>query len=110
MRKSWVFVIAFVSLCCLVGTSWAGTVSVSGTHSADQIKQTCDKVDGTFTETGGSYGCSKVCGGGTTLCSVDCKDGKCTGTCPKCGERRLPTLSGDTAVADTLNNSIQRSK
>jgi hypothetical protein len=52
MRTSWVFVIAFVSICCLVGASWAGTVNISGTHSADEIKQTCETEGGGFTETG----------------------------------------------------------
>jgi hypothetical protein len=65
---------------------------ISGTHSANEIRKTCDRVDGVFTETGGSYSCSRDCGG--ELCSVECKSGKCTGNCPKCGqrERRLPVL------------------
>jgi len=109
MRKSWVLVIGFVSLCCLVNASWAGQVSISGTHSADEIKQTCDRVDGSFTETGNSYACTTTCGNNET-CNVECKSGKCTGTCPKCGERSLPTLSSDNAVAHTLNNSKQYSR
>jgi hypothetical protein len=71
MRKSWVFVIALVTIGLLAGTSWAGRVSISGTHSANEIRKTCDRVDGVFTETGGSYSCSRDCGG--ELCSVECK-------------------------------------
>jgi hypothetical protein len=108
MRKSWVFVIALVTIGFLAGTSWAGQVSISGTHSANEIRKTCDRVDGVFTETGGSYSCSRDCGG--ELCSVECKSGKCTGNCPKCGqrERRLPTLGG-TDAADRILRVQRRS-
>jgi hypothetical protein len=107
MRKSWVFIIALVTFGFVAGASWAAQVSIKGTHSANEIRSTCDRVDGVFSESGGTYGCSKVCGG--EVCSVSCKDGKCTGNCPSCGRReRLPELGGADAVDQTLKNSVQR--
>jgi hypothetical protein len=40
-----------------------------------------------------SQGCLNSCG--DDICSVSCIDGKCLGTCPKCGEIRvLPVFNG----------------
>jgi hypothetical protein len=109
MRKFWLFIVALVTVGFLSGAAWAGKVSIKGTHTANEIRATCDRVDGAFTEGGGTYGCSTICAGGT-VCSVTCTGGKCTGECPSCGrrERRLPELGGADAVDHTLNNSVQR--
>jgi hypothetical protein len=108
MRKCWFFIVALVALAFLAHVASAGTVSIRGTHSANEIRGTCDRVGGVFVEGGGKYSCTNACGG--EVCTVECKGGKCTGTCPKCGarERRLPVLSGADAVDHTLNNSVRR--
>jgi hypothetical protein len=108
MRKLWLFIVTLVAIGLLAGTSWAGHVSISGTHSANEIRSTCNRTGGSFTEGGGVYGCTKNCG--NDVCSVTCVGGKCTGNCPKCGqrERRLPTLGGTDAADRILRDSVQR--
>jgi hypothetical protein len=107
MRKCWLVIVALVTLAFLANVASAGTVSIGGTHSANEIRDTCGRVGGVFVEGGGKYSCTNDCGG---VCTVECKGGKCTGTCPKCGarERRLPVLGGADAVDHTLNNSVRR--
>jgi len=108
MKKCWLFIVSIVALAFLAQVADAGKVSIKGTHSANEIRGTCDRVDGVFTEGGGTYGCSKLCGG--QVCSVTCVGGKCTGDCPSCGrrERRLRVLGGADAVNHTLNNLQRR--
>jgi len=109
MRKSWVFIIALVTLAFLAGTAWAGQVSISGTHSRDEVKAACDNVGGDFVEGQSGYFCSAECGNDDT-CTVSCnKGGKCTGDCPNCGRRAPPPVLGGTApVERTLKNSVVR--
>jgi hypothetical protein len=110
MRKFAVFIVTILALVLAADVVPAGKINISGTHSRDEVKATCDKVGGGFGESANFYSCSKECG--NTLCSVDCNksDNKCTGSCPNCGrrERRLPTLGGADAVDRTLNNSVER--
>jgi hypothetical protein len=108
MRKSWLFIVALVTIGFLSGAAWAGKVSIKGTHTANEIRATCAREDGVFGEQGDTYSCSKECG--NSICGVTCTGGKCTGECPSCGrrERRVPVLGGADAVDQTLMNSVQR--
>jgi hypothetical protein len=112
MRKYGVLMVALVTFGFLVSVVSAGQVSISGTHSEGEIKATCNREGGVFESSGGgAYGCAKGCGEGE-VCRVECVGGKCTGSCPKCGqqERRLPVLRGDAAAERILKNSVERSK
>jgi hypothetical protein len=108
MRKCWLVIGALVALVFLADLASAGHVSISGTHSANEIRSTCSSVGGQFIEGGGVYGCQKDCGG--DVCSVTCVGGKCTGNCPRCGrrERRLPTVGGADAADRILKDSVER--
>jgi len=108
MRKSWVLIIALATFGLVAGLASAGHVSIKGTHSANEIRGTCNSAGGTFSEGGGIYGCQKACGG--EVCSVTCVGGKCTGSCPNCGrrERRLPTLGGTDAADRILKDSVEQ--
>jgi hypothetical protein len=111
MRKSWLLIIALVTLGFLAGTAGAGTVQIGGKHGVGEIAATCASVGGTFFPQGlgGDYGCTKSCGDGGE-CSVFCdKEGICEGSCPACGERRqrrgpVLVLKGAHAVTRALNN------
>src|SRR5262245_43795408 len=46
MRKSWLLIIALVTLGFLAGTAGAGTVQVSGKHGVGEIAATCARVGG----------------------------------------------------------------
>jgi hypothetical protein len=116
MRKSIILVIALIIYGVLVGAAWAAKVSIGGTHSQSEIQGTCGAVGGDFfVDPGGTYGCSKVCAGGSA-CTVTCtSSGNCTGECPRCGKRvsprsPLPRLAGGDAVTRVLNNSVRRTK
>lgn len=67
-----------VSLLALSASAGAKEVSISGTHSPDEIKSACGKVGGTFYPQGGTgtYGCENSNNGNMVLCN---KDQKCTG-------------------------------
>jgi hypothetical protein len=108
MRKFWLFITTLVTLGFLAGASWAGQVSISGTHSPDEIKGTCSEVGGTFSEGANRYTCDKDCG--NDICIVTCQKTtqKCTGTCPKCGQRILPVFGGSDAADRILKNSGAR--
>jgi hypothetical protein len=114
MRKSWLFIIALVTLGFLAGAAGAA-VKISGKHGISEIAATCASVGGTFNSSlGGEYQCSNSCGDGQT-CTVSCdKEGNCEGTCPRCGERRqrprgpVPVLGGAHAVEQVLKNSVKR--
>jgi hypothetical protein len=73
----------------LAGPASAREVSISGTHSAAEIKATCAKVGGDYVEGGGGYGCENP----AKSTSVMCRDGKCTGFVPDrpAGGTRTPT-------------------
>src|SRR6516225_2277712 len=61
MRKSWLFIIALVTLGFLAGSAGAATVQISGRHGMGEIATTCANVGGTFSSSlGGEYQCSKV--------------------------------------------------
>jgi hypothetical protein len=109
MQKFWLFITTLVTLLFLAGASWAGQVSISGTHSRDEIKAACASVGGEFVEGQSGYFCSAECGTDDT-CTVSCnKGGKCTGECPNCGRPTPPPVLGGTApVERTLKNSVKR--
>ena len=70
MRKSWLFIIALVTLGFLAGSAGAATVQISGRHGMGEIATTCANVGGTFSSSlGGEYQCSNSCGDGQT-CTV----------------------------------------
>jgi hypothetical protein len=48
MRKSWLFIIALVTLGFLAGAAGAATVQISGRHGMGEIASTCASVGGTF--------------------------------------------------------------
>ena len=112
MRKSIILIIALFIYGVLVGAASAGRVAIGGTHPEGEIKATCDSVGGTFSSSGGSYGCINVCG--DSVCSVACTNGKCTGSCPKCGRvdpSPLPVLGGGrTVVRRALKNTVSPAK
>src|SRR5262249_4019093 len=85
-------VIALFIYGALVGEGWAAKVSIGGTHSRSEIQATCGAVGGDFFSIeGGNYGCTKECAGGTDTCAVECtNNGKCTGSCPRCGRVASP--------------------
>jgi hypothetical protein len=67
MRKSWLFIIALVTLGFLAGAARAATVQISGRHGMGEIATTCANVGGTFSSSlGGEYQCSNSCGDGQT--------------------------------------------
>jgi hypothetical protein len=114
MRKSWLFIIALVTLGFLAGTIGAGAFVLSGKHGVGEIAAACASAGGTFIPQGlgGDYGCTKSCGDGGT-CEVFCdKEGICEGSCPACGERRQrprarpnrTRLGGADVVTRILNN------
>jgi hypothetical protein len=83
MRKAFVNFAALVAFSFIAAPAMAGTVSIGGTHSRDEIKTTCEKNGGTMDNVGvtpGGYGC--IGKSGTVMCN---KDGKCAGVCENCG-------------------------
>src|SRR5215217_4726616 len=106
MRRFLTMIIALATLSFLAGVASAGTVQISGTHSESDIKSTCAAAGGSYTTNGNAYGCLNTCG--NDLCSVSCIGGKCLGTCPKCGERRVPVYGGRDAVGSIVTNKVQR--
>ena len=114
MRKSIILVIALMIYGILLGEGWAAKISIGGSHSRSEIQATCGSVGGTFFSNS-HYGCNNECAGGTDTCAVECVNGKCTGSCPRCGQRAsprspLPRLSGGDAVTRVLKNSVGHAK
>lgn len=111
MRKSIILIIALAIFGVLLGegVGWAEKINLSGRHPAGEVFATCEAVGGSFFSNG-TYGCSKPCAGGDT-CAVECRNGKCTGSCPACGRRGnpspLPRLGGADAVTGILKNSVR---
>ena len=113
MRKSIILITALMIYGVLLGEGWAAKISIGGTHSRSQIQATCGAVGGDFFSNS-HYGCVNNCAGGDS-CAVECVNGKCTGSCPRCGQRAsprspLPRLSGADAVTRVLKNSVGRAK
>jgi hypothetical protein len=110
MRKSIIIVIGLAIFGFLAGEASAGRVRISGTHSADEIKGTCDSVGGIFNSSGDHYNCTNPCG--DSVCTVACVNGTCTGSCPSCGRRDpqvLPVLGGADAVQRSLKDTAGKS-
>src|SRR5215469_2134096 len=112
MRKSIILIIALTIYGFLLGEGWAAKISIGGTHSRSEIQATCGAVGGSFFSNS-HYGCTNECGADT--CAVECVNGKCTGSCPRCGQRASPRsppprLSGADAVTRVLKNSVGRAK
>jgi hypothetical protein len=65
MRKSWLFIIALVTLGFLADAAVAATVQINGRHGMGEIASTYASVGGTFSSgLGGDYQCSNSCGDG----------------------------------------------
>lgn len=95
MRSLLISTIAFGALVFAWDGAFATKVSISGTHSREEIKSTCLKAGGEYGEEKGGYGCINSCGSGKqSVCGVECTgNGKCSGTVPRAG--RAPyTLGG----------------
>jgi hypothetical protein len=105
MRKSIILIIALVMCGVLSSEGWALRIQL-GRHSVREIKQTCASAAGDFFRfPSGSYGCSKICAGGTGQCDVSCSsNGNCTGECPACGQDQPILRGGRNEVTGVLNN------
>ena len=97
MRKLLIMTVALATLSFLAGVASAGTIQIGGTHSRDEIKTTCESNGGVYKHDRSLYGCLKRCG--NDMCSVSCIGGSCLGTCPKCGEPRVPVWGGKSWMA-----------
>jgi hypothetical protein len=84
MWKSIAFGIVLVGCLVLHGEgAFAKSVRVpigGDNWSVGRIQGICQKQGGDFYQSGGDYGCSKECKGGT--CTVSCTGGHCSGTVP----------------------------
>ncbi|HET7912692.1 MAG TPA: hypothetical protein VFL49_11720, partial [Pseudolabrys sp.] len=91
MRKALVFLIAFCTLAFIAAPARAKTIKLSGTHTRDEIKTTCEKNGGTFDPGAGNiaYGC--IGKGGSVYCN---KKGTCAGVCENCGGKAAPGKGG----------------
>jgi hypothetical protein len=86
----------------------AKIVPISGKHSKDEIKKTCDKAGGEFGEDSGGYGCTTQC---TTKesCHVACSNnGKCKGQVPARVQTRSPVM-GTAGIEQVLKGQPARS-
>jgi len=100
MRMSVCVVVATFIAAVAGSAAMAGTIKLQGTYNPGQIEAACIKVNGTPTGSAitGSYGCHGPKG------DVNCtKDGKCEGTCEKCGTRvggKVPGFKVDGVLAN----------
>jgi len=69
-----------------------------GSHSTNDIKSHCDAAGGSYYNSGGVYGCFGP--GGDVTCSG--KNGKCFGSCSKCGS--AARLSGKGGIDGFLRS------
>ena len=108
MRVSCVFIVFLIISGFFASVASAGHVNIGGTHSESEIRATCKREGGTFESSGGQYGCSKGCG--SDICRVSCIGGKCTGSCPNCGQqaRSFPVLSGNDVAERILKDSVEQ--
>jgi hypothetical protein len=93
MRKFIILITALTIYSVLLGEGWAAKVSFGGSHSRSEIQATCGAVGGSFFSNS-HYGCTNECAGGTDTCAVECVNGKCTGSCPRCGRMATATHAG----------------
>jgi hypothetical protein len=86
----------------ILGLSSSATLAMGhvglGSHSTSDIKSHCDAAGGSYYNSGGVYGCFGP--GGDVTCSG--KNGKCFGSCSKCGS--AARLSGKGGVAGFLKS------
>jgi len=82
MRKILLGLIAFGAFAFAAAPALAGQVKLTGTHSREEIKRTCDANGGTYDSGPKSYMC--VGPKGTVLCQ---NTGQCTGSCDACGKK-----------------------
>lgn len=83
MRKlAFLAVLGILGFIVAAGPALAFSVKISGTHTADEIRTTCDKNGGSFSmdEGTGAYECDGP--KGTVFCD---KGGSCEGRCSRCG-------------------------
>ena len=97
--RSFVVMLTLAAFAFLADEAGARVVSVSGTHSSSEVKNTCGKNGGDYFEGGGYYGCSKEnCDGKGGECGVACNksNGKCSGWVPgrQTGKVNVGTVGG----------------
>ena len=84
-------VFAIIGLCSLSVSSFAREVSV-GRHTAEEVKNICDKAGGKFSQDSTGHYCGTDCHGGAgTDCVVGCKTGQAC-VAQVIGSRRPTTL------------------
>jgi hypothetical protein len=105
MRVAFFAVLAIAGTMLLADSSSAATRSLSGTHTAGEIKAACDTAPGGVYYGPGPGGSGYGCVGDKGSVSCDSK-GKCTGTCPKCANV-MPTANGNSPAggAGTAGNA-----
>jgi len=85
MRKALICLIAFCAFAFAAAPALAGIVKLSGTHSREELKRTCESNGGAFDSSGGTnynYGC--VGPKGNVYCN---NNGQCVGVCEACGKK-----------------------
>ena len=78
---------AIAALAVLGSPAWSApiTQSLRGTYSPAKMEKMCLDRGGQYHQDGGGYGCSSGCmstQGQASLCDINCKGSKCTGTTP----------------------------
>ena len=84
MRKALIGLIAFCAFAFAAAPALAGVVKLQGTHSRDEIRNTCGANGGVFDpgQSNYDYGCIGPKG------NVFCKNnGDCVGVCEACGKK-----------------------
>jgi hypothetical protein len=85
MRKVLIFFIAFCAFEAAVAPASAGVVKLTGTHSREEIKRTCDANKGAFDGSSrAKYAYACVGLKGAVYCK---KSGQCVGSCEQCGKK-----------------------
>ena len=82
MRKALIGLIAFSAFAFAAAPALAGKVQISGTHSREEIKRTCDANGGLFDSGKTSY--VRIGPKGEVTCN---NAGQCVGTCDACGTK-----------------------
>jgi hypothetical protein len=94
-------VLAVVGTMLLADAGSAAIRHLSGTHTAGQIKASCDASPGGIYNNG-PYGASCISDKGLVTCDPK---GKCTGSCAKCADARpVPTGTMPVGGAGTTGN------
>jgi hypothetical protein len=85
MRKAFLCLIAFCAFAFAAAPALAGVVKLTGTHSREEIKRTCDANKGAFDGSSrAKYNYACVGSKGAVYCK---KSGQCVGSCEQCGKK-----------------------